>query len=280
MSSTRRIGLPETLRMRHDTHFVDQLGRPGGEPVGRMIPIEDIEPNPHQPRQAHRRPLRADRVDPREGRARADPRAAARQPVPDHRGRAALSAPRSRRGSPRSRASCARRSDAETMEIALIENLQRKDLSAVRRGGRPEDAGRDATATRTRRWPRSSARAARRSPRSLVADARCPRKSGSSVGWPTFTSKSLLLQIVRQGDPQENGRARSSACSRKARRTREDARGSRSEGKAQGGEGPAAALRLPLSAAGEELRARAAVPEERRCRARRSCARCRRSSRS
>ena len=43
MSSPRRIGLPETLRMRHDVHFVDQLGRPGGEPVGRMVPIEDIE---------------------------------------------------------------------------------------------------------------------------------------------------------------------------------------------------------------------------------------------
>ena len=51
MSSPRRIGLPETLRMRHDTHFVDQLGRPGGVPVGRLVPIEDIDPNPNQPRQ-------------------------------------------------------------------------------------------------------------------------------------------------------------------------------------------------------------------------------------
>ena len=51
MSSPKRFGLPETLRMRHDTHFVDQLGRPGGVPVGRMIPIEDVDPNPNQPRQ-------------------------------------------------------------------------------------------------------------------------------------------------------------------------------------------------------------------------------------
>jgi ParB family chromosome partitioning protein len=37
--------------MRHDSHYVDQLGRPGGAPVGRLVPIEDIDPNPNQPRQ-------------------------------------------------------------------------------------------------------------------------------------------------------------------------------------------------------------------------------------
>jgi ParB family chromosome partitioning protein len=51
VSSSRRIGLPQTVRMRHDTHFVDQLVRPGGETIGRLVPIEDIEPNPQQPRQ-------------------------------------------------------------------------------------------------------------------------------------------------------------------------------------------------------------------------------------
>src|SRR5262245_66386623 len=38
--------------MRHDTHFVEQLARPSGVPVGRLIPLEDIDPNPNQPRQA------------------------------------------------------------------------------------------------------------------------------------------------------------------------------------------------------------------------------------
>ncbi|HEY6551920.1 MAG TPA: ParB N-terminal domain-containing protein, partial [Vicinamibacteria bacterium] len=36
--------------MRHDTHFVDQLARPEGEAIGRLVPIEDIEANPNQPR--------------------------------------------------------------------------------------------------------------------------------------------------------------------------------------------------------------------------------------
>jgi ParB family transcriptional regulator, chromosome partitioning protein len=52
VSSLRRSGLPESLRMRHDTHYVDQLTRPSGAPLGRMVPIEDIDPNPNQPRQA------------------------------------------------------------------------------------------------------------------------------------------------------------------------------------------------------------------------------------
>ena len=45
-------GLPETLRMRHDAHYVETLAAPGGTPVGRMVPIEHIDPNPDQPRQA------------------------------------------------------------------------------------------------------------------------------------------------------------------------------------------------------------------------------------
>ena len=42
MSSTRRLGLPETIRMRHESHFVDQLVRPSGEAIGRLIPIEEM----------------------------------------------------------------------------------------------------------------------------------------------------------------------------------------------------------------------------------------------
>jgi ParB family transcriptional regulator, chromosome partitioning protein len=38
------------LRMRHDLHFVEQLVSREGAPIGRMVPIEQIEPNPKQPR--------------------------------------------------------------------------------------------------------------------------------------------------------------------------------------------------------------------------------------
>ncbi|HKA23278.1 MAG TPA: ParB/RepB/Spo0J family partition protein [Blastocatellia bacterium] len=44
-------GLPENFKLRHDSHYVELLtGRSGGAPVGRMIPIDKLEPNPLQPR--------------------------------------------------------------------------------------------------------------------------------------------------------------------------------------------------------------------------------------
>ena len=39
-------GLPESVRMRHDAHYVDTLTASAGTPVGRMVPIELIDPNP------------------------------------------------------------------------------------------------------------------------------------------------------------------------------------------------------------------------------------------
>lgn len=48
MSNKR--GLPTTLKMRHDFHFVEELAARTGAPIGRMIPIDRLEPNPQQPR--------------------------------------------------------------------------------------------------------------------------------------------------------------------------------------------------------------------------------------
>ncbi len=36
--------------MRHDRHYVEELASGRGTPIGRMIPIERLEPNPKQPR--------------------------------------------------------------------------------------------------------------------------------------------------------------------------------------------------------------------------------------
>jgi len=44
-------GLPENFKLRHDSHYVELLtSKGGGAPVGRMIPIDKLEPNPLQPR--------------------------------------------------------------------------------------------------------------------------------------------------------------------------------------------------------------------------------------
>jgi len=46
-----RRGLPESIAMRHDEHYVEALAASAGAPVGRIVPIDLIDPNPNQPRQ-------------------------------------------------------------------------------------------------------------------------------------------------------------------------------------------------------------------------------------
>jgi ParB family transcriptional regulator, chromosome partitioning protein len=43
-------GLPQDKRMRHDSHFVEEITSPRSESIGRLVEIDRIEPNPHQPR--------------------------------------------------------------------------------------------------------------------------------------------------------------------------------------------------------------------------------------
>ncbi len=50
MQKTKRSGLPETVGMKHDGHFVDLISARSLGPRLRMIPIEKIDPNPHQAR--------------------------------------------------------------------------------------------------------------------------------------------------------------------------------------------------------------------------------------
>ena len=45
-----RRGLPAKKKMRHDAHYVDSLVVREGEVVGRMIDLDQITPNPEQPR--------------------------------------------------------------------------------------------------------------------------------------------------------------------------------------------------------------------------------------
>ena len=43
-------GLPSGVKMRHDVHYVEEFAKNPSRSVGRIIPINQIEPNPHQPR--------------------------------------------------------------------------------------------------------------------------------------------------------------------------------------------------------------------------------------
>jgi ParB family transcriptional regulator, chromosome partitioning protein len=126
----KKAGLPVTLKMRHDAHYVESLTSYSGAAVGRMIRVDQIRPNPEQPRKALGdlreltesirekgvlEPLLV-RFVPREDcyyiisgeRRYHAARAAGLNEVPAIEKMA---------------------DDAETLEIALIENMQRKDLT-------------------------------------------------------------------------------------------------------------------------------------------------------
>ncbi len=45
-----RRGLPLRVKMRHSAHFVEELVQRHQEPVGKLVPISSVQPNPEQPR--------------------------------------------------------------------------------------------------------------------------------------------------------------------------------------------------------------------------------------
>ncbi len=200
MSSPRRIGLPQTIRMRHDTHFVDQLVAPRGESVGRLIPIEDIDPNPNQPRQSmgdlaeltasirEKGVLEPLLVRKFEGRFQII--------AGERRYRAAQEAGLAE-------LPCVIRdsSDAETMEIALIENLQRKDLSPFE-----EADGLKVLAEKYGYTHEDMAEKIGKS-RSTITESlsltAMPEDVRQLCRLADIQSKSLLLQIVRQSEPDK-----------------------------------------------------------------------------
>lgn len=50
MQKNKKSGLPDSLIMRHDPHFVELIASKTSAPRIRMIPLDRIEPNPRQPR--------------------------------------------------------------------------------------------------------------------------------------------------------------------------------------------------------------------------------------
>lgn len=49
-ATSSKKGLPLRVKMRHSAHFVDELTSRHETPVGRLLPLSSIQPNPGQPR--------------------------------------------------------------------------------------------------------------------------------------------------------------------------------------------------------------------------------------
>ena len=193
----KRAGLPVTLKMRHDSHYVESLTSYSGAAIGRMIPVEQIRPNPDQPRKSIG-DLR-DLTDSVREKGVLEPLLVRFVPREDcyyiisgerryHAARAA-----GLREIP-----CIEKSadDAETLEIGLIENLQRKDLTAFE-----EADGLHRLATQFEYTHEDVARKIGRA-RSSVTETLSLRNIPDALRKKCIdqgiSSKSLLLQIARQ----------------------------------------------------------------------------------
>ena len=194
---SKRIGLPVTLKMRHDAHYVESLTSFSGAAIGRMIPIEKIQPNPDQPRKALGE-LRELTESIREKGVlepllvRYVPREDAYHIISGERRYHASRAAGLRE------VPCIEKiaDDAETLELALIENLQRKDLTPFE-----EAEGLARLAAQFDYTHEDIAKKISRARSSVtemltLCDITLPaRKKCVELG---ITAKSLLLQIAKQ----------------------------------------------------------------------------------
>jgi ParB family chromosome partitioning protein len=117
--------------MRHDAHYVEQLTTFSGAAIGRMIPVDKIRPNPDQPRKMLGD--LSELIESVKQKGVLEPLLVRYVPRED-----AYHIISGERRYHASRAAGLRElpciekiaDDAETLELALIENLQRKDLTA------------------------------------------------------------------------------------------------------------------------------------------------------
>lgn len=196
----KRSGLPETVRMRHDEHYVDALTSSAGTPVGRVIPIDQLDPNPNQPRQVM--------GDLSELMASIAEKGIIEPIIVRQRGRRFQIVAGERRyqaavqiGLREVPAVIREVDDDEVIEIALIENLQRKDLSPFE-----EAEALQGLATRCNYTHEDMARRLGKSRTSItesLALNNMPDEVKNLCRLADIHSKSLLLQVVRQGDPQK-----------------------------------------------------------------------------
>lgn len=190
-------GLPTTVRMRHDEHYVDALTSSAGEPVGRLVPIDLVDPNPNQPRQVM--------GDLSELMASIAEKGIIEPIVVRQRGTRFQIVAGERRyqaavqvGVREIPIVIREVDDNEIIEIALIENIQRKDLTPFE-----EAEALHSLVTRCGYTHEDMARRLGKSRTSITESLslnQMPDEVKNLCRLADISSKSLLLQVVRQGD--------------------------------------------------------------------------------
>jgi len=193
-------GLPSTVRMRHDEHYVEALTSSAGAPIGRLVPIDEIDPNPNQPRQvmgdlselmasiAEKGIIEPIIVRQRGGRFQIV--------AGERRYQAAVQV-----GLREVPIVIREADDSEIIELALIENIQRKDLTPFE-----EAEALHSLATRCGYTHEDMARKLGKSRTSITESLslnNMPDDVKNLCRLADISSKSLLLEVVRQGDAQK-----------------------------------------------------------------------------
>lgn len=195
-----RRGLPGELRMRHDAHYVEELAGHRPTPIGRMISLDQLDPNPEQPRVeiGDLADLTASIIE----KGVLEPLLV--KPSHTNGGRWLIIAGerrwRAARAAGLREIPCIEMDVDEkaVAEIALIENLQRKDLTAW------EEA--DGLAALCERFGYTHEEVARKmgKSRSTITEAlsiaTLPKVIREQCRHADINSKSIILQIVRQPD--------------------------------------------------------------------------------
>ena len=193
-------GLPVSLKMRHDEHYVDALTSSAGTPIGRLVSIEQIEPNPDQPRQVM--------GDLSELMASISEKGIIEPLVVRQRGNRFQIVAGERRYQAAVRVGLRDIpvvvrdvDDTEIIEVALVENIQRKDLGPF------EEA--EAMSSLANKCGYTHEDLAKRLGKSRttvtesLALAQMPDAVRNLCRLADISSKSLLLQIVRQQTPEK-----------------------------------------------------------------------------
>jgi ParB family chromosome partitioning protein len=186
--------------MRHDEHYVEALAASAGAPIGRLVPIELIDPNPQQPRQVM--------GDLSELIASIGEKGILEPLVVRPRGERFQIVAGERRYQAAVQVGLRELpvvvrdvDDTEVIEIALIENLQRKDLTPFE-----EAEALDGLAVNCGYTHEDLARRLGKS-RSSVTESLSlmgmPEEVRSLCRLADISTKSLLLQIVRQETPEK-----------------------------------------------------------------------------
>src|ERR671929_229517 len=186
--------------MRHDEHYVEALTSSAGTPVGRLVPIDEIDPNPNQPRQVM--------GDLSELMASIAEKGIIEPIIVRQRGRRFQIVAGERRYQAASQLGLREIpivirevDDNEIIEIALVENIQRKDLTPFE-----EAEALHSLATRCSYTHEDLARRLGKS-RTAITESlslnNMPDEVKNLCRLADISSKSLLLEIVRQQDPKK-----------------------------------------------------------------------------